>query len=134
MKKNRMRLTALAMSLMMAAALSACSGGDKSVETTSETVIVTESVSEMAEETVSESETAETESTAKSAVPEKDQITVNETYENTEDGGHAILADGEDASYANVGVTKTGESQGDEADFYGENAAKTRANSGGSGC
>ena len=123
MKKNRMRLTALAMSLLMAAALASCSGGNKPAETASETVVVTESVSETAIETTSESETAETESTAKSAVPAKDRITVNETYENTEDGGHAILADGEDASYANIGVTKTGESEGDEADFYGENAA-----------
>ena len=50
-------------------------------------------------------------------------ITINETIENTEDGGHAILADGETRSYANVRVNKTGEADGDEADFYGENAA-----------
>ncbi len=121
MKKNYMKVTAFAMSLVMAAALAACSGGNKSVETVSETV--TESVSGTAIETALESETVETESTAKSAVPEKDQITVNETYENTEDGGHAILADGEEESYVNIGVTKSGDSEGDEADFYGENAA-----------
>ncbi|MBR3241832.1 MAG: hypothetical protein IKF90_03920 [Parasporobacterium sp.] len=53
----------------------------------------------------------------------EDDITVNETLENSEDGAHAITADGEDASYSNIKVIKTGESSGDEADFYGENAA-----------
>lgn len=53
----------------------------------------------------------------------KDDIQVKETLENSEDGGHAIEADGTDASYSNVNVTKTGEASGDEADFYGENAA-----------
>lgn len=45
------------------------------------------------------------------------------SYENSEDGGHAITADGEMASYSNASVKKTGDSEGDEADFYGENAA-----------
>lgn len=56
--------------------------------------------------------------------PAKEDITVSETVENTEDGGHAILADGDSASYSNTQVTKTGSSDsGDEADFYGDNAA-----------
>ncbi|MCR4891243.1 MAG: hypothetical protein K5989_03545, partial [Lachnospiraceae bacterium] len=46
-----------------------------------------------------------------------------ELYENSEDGGHAILADGETAEYSDIKVEKTGESEGDEADFYGENSA-----------
>ncbi len=53
----------------------------------------------------------------------KEDITVNETITNDEDGGHAIEVSGEEAEYSNVGVTKTGEADGDEADFYGENAA-----------
>ena len=53
-----------------------------------------------------------------------DDITINETIENNEDGAHAIEADGEDASYSNIKVVKTGDSaEGDEADFYGDNAA-----------
>lgn len=48
---------------------------------------------------------------------------VNETIEDNTDGGHAILADGEDASYSKIGVNKTGDAEGDEADFYGDNAA-----------
>ncbi|MBP3727947.1 MAG: hypothetical protein J6H22_03330, partial [Pseudobutyrivibrio sp.] len=56
--------------------------------------------------------------------PAREDITVNETIENNEDGEHAIEASGEDASYSNVEVIKTGDSdEGDEADFYGDNAA-----------
>ena len=44
-------------------------------------------------------------------------------YSNAEDGGHAILEDGTTAEYNNITVSKTGDSEGDEADFYGENAA-----------
>lgn len=57
-------------------------------------------------------------------------ITVSETISNAEDGGHAITADGENADYSHVLVTKTGEADGDEADFYGENAAIFAANGG----
>ena len=53
----------------------------------------------------------------------KEDISIKETIENNEDGAHAIEADGTDASYANTKVIKTGDSSGDEADFYGENAA-----------
>ena len=52
-----------------------------------------------------------------------DDITVNETKENNADGEHVIAADGETASYGSLAVKKTGDSSGDEADFYGENAA-----------
>ena len=44
-------------------------------------------------------------------------------YEDTSDGGHAIEADGEEVSFTGITVSKTGEADGDEADFYGENAA-----------
>lgn len=43
--------------------------------------------------------------------------------DNSSDGEHVILADGESASYVNCIITKTGDSEGDEADFYGENSA-----------
>ena len=54
----------------------------------------------------------------------RDDITVNETIENTEDSSHAIEVSGSEDSYSNIEVIKTGNSdQGDEADFYGDNAA-----------
>lgn len=53
-----------------------------------------------------------------------EDITTSEEISNTEDGGHAIEISGEEASYSNIKVTKTGDSSsGDEADFYGDNAA-----------
>lgn len=53
----------------------------------------------------------------------KEDITVKETIENSADGEHAIEVSGEEAEYSNVGVTKTGDSDSDDADFYGENSA-----------
>ena len=41
---------------------------------------------------------------------------------------HAILASADTASYSNLGITKTGDSSGEDADFYGTNAAVLAAN------
>ncbi len=58
---------------------------------------------------------------------ESDNVIVDagsvEYFDNSEDGGYAIEVDGETREYRNGRVTKTGDSEGDEADFYGENAA-----------
>ncbi len=56
-------------------------------------------------------------------IPSKEEIKITDTYENSTDEEHAITADGEEASYSNIAVVKTGEASGDEADFYGANAA-----------
>ena len=53
----------------------------------------------------------------------KEDIQTDDSYTDTSDGGHAIEVDGKTAEYSNISVTKTGEADGDEADFYGENAA-----------
>ena len=53
----------------------------------------------------------------------KEDITVNETFSDDSNGGHAIEVSGGEASYSNIGVTKTGDADGDDADFYGENSA-----------
>ena len=58
-----------------------------------------------------------------SAYLTKEDITVSESITDDTDGGHAIELSGEEAEYSNIGVTKTGEADGDEADFYGENSA-----------
>ncbi|MBR2560874.1 MAG: hypothetical protein IKE31_01855 [Eubacterium sp.] len=55
-------------------------------------------------------------------IEETDPVTGG-TFEDDSDGGHAIEADAVKASYSDVTVQKTGEADGDEADFYGENAA-----------
>ena len=66
----------------------------------------------------------------KSARLSESDIDVNETISNDEDGGHAIVADDESLDYSKVLVTKTGDAEGDEADFYGENAAILAENGG----
>ena len=53
----------------------------------------------------------------------KEDITVSEEISNDQDGEHAIEVSGETKEYSNAGVTKTGDADGDEADFYGENSA-----------
>lgn len=57
-------------------------------------------------------------------------ISTQGSYADGTDGGHAIAIDGESAQYANASVAKTGDSSGDEADFYGENAAIFTTNGG----
>ena len=95
----------------------------------------TEGIAAEAESDTSVSDTAAgtEEITAKAATaasgtvqpgPAKNEIETTETSESSEDSSHAITADGEEISVTNTAVTKTGDSdQGDEADFYGDNAA-----------
>ena len=73
-------------------------------------------------ETDTPQEQTETAAQTKTYLSEAD-IEIKDTLENTADGEHAITADGEEVSYANTAVNKSGEASGDEADFYGANAA-----------
>ena len=92
------------LSIVLSISLSACAQS----QTQSEETEKTEAVEELLIE---------------DSIPQKENITVNETYSSDEDGAHAIEANGESLSYANIKVEKSGDSSGDEADFYGENAA-----------
>ena len=131
--KKRNKMIPIMMSVMLGLSMTACGAGsasstekaaDTAVETAAETADTAETESSAAAETETETE-AETETT----VEAESETEVNrESYENTEDGAHAIEADGETASYAHIDVTKTGDSEGDEADFYGENACIFAAN------
>ena len=75
-------------------------------------------------------ETADTDDSSAVKYLTKEDITVNEEISNDQDGEHAIEVSGETKEYSNVGVTKTGEADGDEADFYGENSAVFTTESG----
>ncbi len=103
MKKNLKKIPAVTLSAVLTGSivLSAC--GNQNSTTATEAI---------AETTLAETD-ADTEETEAESV----------LYENSEDGGHAIHADGETVSYDNISVKKTGDSEGDEADFYGENSA-----------
>ncbi|MCR4854913.1 MAG: hypothetical protein K5908_01975 [Erysipelotrichaceae bacterium] len=80
-----------------------------------------------AQKQVRDQETGNAETVQASAddhsIPQKEEIAIEETYISDEGGAHAIEAVGEEASYSNAKVEKSGDSSGDEADFYGENAA-----------
>lgn len=120
-------LMAATLALAGAVMLSGCASASQNSSTdasgsTGEMVSQVESSGGASGSTDSSSAAAEiTLSSAESAV--KDGITVKETITNSEDGGHAIEADNTSASYSNVEVVKSGDSSGDEADFYGENAS-----------
>ena len=97
--RNRLKkLIAVSISLILVLSMAACSGQKTD-----------------SEQTADGTETAEYLS--------KDDIEVKANYENSENGGHAIEVSGEEAEYANIGVVKTGDAEGDEADFYGDNSA-----------
>ena len=81
-----------------------------------------------AQDTKAQTETTSGSSTAK--IPSAEEIEITETIENNTDEEHAITADGEEASYSNIAVVKTGDAEGDEADFYGANAAIFATNGG----
>ena len=95
-----------ALSACLAVSLAACAGCSSSSTSSSASTYTSES------------------SQTTSSVPTKDSLTITQIIGNSADGEHAITADGEEASYSNTAVTKTGDSNsGDEADFYGDNAA-----------
>ena len=54
---------------------------------------------------------------------QESDITTATIVDNAVDGEHVLSADGQQANLAQTKVTKAGNSSGDEADFYGENAA-----------
>ena len=112
----------------------AATAATASVETEAETQVETETVqtdaaqTDAAQDTAAQTETTSGSTTAK--VPSAEEIEITETIENNTDEEHAITADGEEASYSNVAVVKTGDAEGDEADFYGANAAIFATNGG----
>ena len=111
-KKKVLRVVSVMMAAFMLGSLAACSTAD-----------TTESTPDQAHTQALDTVTADTEAVKSQKLSEAD-ITVNETIENSTGGEHAITADGESASYSSVKVVKTGDSDsGDEADFYGDNAA-----------
>ncbi len=115
-------------------ALTSCSGSNTSGSSAASAASAASTSSEI-ETAATVAAAAETTAAASAAAVtskkrSESDITVNDTMENTEDGGHAITADGEEASYSELLVTKTGDSSGDEADFYGENSAIFATNGG----
>ena len=121
-KKAMKKMTAMMMASMMiiSLVLTGCgsTAAGTAVQDATETVVETEAAEESAEETGEDPS-----QTSAAEVLTADDIEVNETITNSTDEEHAITADGETASYSSIAVEKTGDAEGDEADFYGANAA-----------
>ncbi|MBP3811024.1 MAG: hypothetical protein ILA15_09920 [Clostridiales bacterium] len=114
---NRKFLKVLSLSVASALVLSmaACSSN-----TTESSTVATE----ITTSSNNDSNTEDTSSTASANVINASDITINEEITNNNDSEHAIEVDGETTAYSNISVIKTGNSDsGDEADFYGDNAA-----------
>ena len=122
-------MTALMLSALLASAsLSGCAGARTETAAAGEAAEETQASEEPAGETEETGQETESEETASGTWgPDHhlsaDQISTSGEYTSEADGEHAIEASGTEASYTGIRVTKTGEADGDEADFYGENAA-----------
>lgn len=112
--------------ILLVFALQGCASGDTAQDESSSTTTTTSSETDDSSTSsdASSTDTSEdTTSTTSATAPTKDDITIDQTLTNSEDGGHAITADGTSDSYSNTQVTKTGDSSDEDADFYGDNAA-----------
>lgn len=126
--KPRTRLTGIAAAIVcacLAFTLVACgTTGSASSAASSASASVSSVESAQASNGSASASSATSSASASAKTPSKDGITVNETITSSADGEHAIQADGTTESYSNIAVQKTGDSNsGDEADFYGDNAA-----------
>lgn len=97
------------------------SEASESPESSESSVTPESSESSEASEISESSESAESSESSDSTAASRP--TPTETLSASGDGEHVILADGEEASYENLLIEKTGDSDGEDADFYGDNAA-----------
>ncbi|MBQ6337423.1 MAG: hypothetical protein IJI50_09345 [Ruminococcus sp.] len=126
--KHYQKGLAIILAGIMTASLAACAGNTESNQSATETQAIIATADETTQPAATSAASA-TEATV-DKLTEAD-ITINDTIENSADSEHAILADGESATYSNTKVVKTGDSDsGDEADFYGDNAAIFATNGG----
>ena len=113
-KKNLMKSAAIALALSLVVSAAACA--NTAVTGTENSAAVEEAVEAPADKNADTAEKASEDAGESSEYSEEISC--------TEDGAHAIEADGTEEAYENVHITKTGSSDlGDEADFYGDNAA-----------
>ncbi|MBR3142192.1 MAG: hypothetical protein IKF09_03470 [Clostridiales bacterium] len=122
-RKKILGMLALFAASSIALSAASCTPAETSATTASETTVTEVTTTSTAE--TSETETSETEpSVSETSFITADDITVNEEISSSEDSEHAIEVSGGTASYSNIKVTKTGDSdEGDKADFYGDNSA-----------
>ncbi|MBQ9058241.1 MAG: hypothetical protein IJ125_03535 [Atopobiaceae bacterium] len=120
----------LAASLSLTLMIGGCAALKNDIDESSQ-LVSTEQSASSSSSTTSESSTnsaAEASSTESSASTTSSENSISSSVQrsaitNSTDGEHAIEHSAESAHYSHVDVTKTGEADGDEADFYGANSA-----------
>lgn len=122
---------AVILAAMITVSLAACGNSSTNTDTSQEETSASTIETVTGETDAAAEATQDATQAATSTKLSESDITINDTIENSADGEHAITADGETASYSNTKVVKTGDSDsGDEADFYGDNAAIFATNGG----
>ena len=121
--KKSLVLIAVLTAVSMLASFAGCGSSQSSTATA-------DSADSSAVETTAQAESQTETAAVKSAKLSESDIEIKNTIENSADGEHAITVDGKTESYTNTLVNKTGEADGDEADFYGENSAIFATNGG----
>ena len=106
--------------MALAVAISGCSAPPPDTDTQDVEPVASEEAA--APETEAEAAAESTDEKAAFSLT-RDDIEVKETLTSDKGGEHALVADGAEESKSNVEVTKTGDSDGDKADFEGTNAA-----------
>ncbi len=115
-KRNILKVISSMMAVFMLGSLAACSAAPlDTAETTRD--------SSQVEETAASEATEETDSDTSAALT-ADSVSVNDEAVCSEDGAHLLGISGGSKDLSNIKFIKTGDSDsGDEADFYGDNAA-----------
>lgn len=117
----------MALPLALAVMLSGCGGQATSADMASTATEAQAGAQREAADNLTETETTDAsaeETAVKSAFSlTREDLAIDETISDDANESHAIIVDGATESYHNIEVTKTGDADGDEADFYGTNAA-----------
>ena len=126
--KDITRMYYMILTLGLMVGMTGCANSEQVSDSTDGTAVAEETTVEETSATQNEIDngldsTADSNQTLDDDYIKKEDIKINDTISNSSDGGHAIEVDGKEESYSNVAVAKTGEADGDEADFYSENSA-----------
>ena len=121
MKKRHLGVAGFTAAAALAFSLAGCAGQEEGAA--NETSAATSSSTEQSGDSASSSFAEAAALDLSSQKLADADVSTSESFSDATDDGHAIIADATSAQYSAAVVQKTGDSSGDEADFYGENAS-----------
>lgn len=121
MKKRHLGVAGFTAAAALAFSLAGCAGQEEGAA--NETLAATSSSTEQSGDSASSSFAEAAALDLSSQKLTDADVSTSESFSDATDGGHAVIADATSAQYSAAAVEKTGDSSGDEADFYGENAS-----------